>query len=346
MLTASLDPLTDPRWPALLRQSHEATIFHEPAWLTLLNRHFGFPFYAVCVIGDGGDVVAGLPIARVRSRLTDDRLVALPFSDRCSPLYARGADTEEVRRLLADGLAAEHLRAGLDLYVHERVPELSRAWLRPEFVQHRIELDPDPAQVHARFAKSQVRRGIAKARREGVEISMRVDVTGLDAFYRLHLQTRRSQGVPTQPKRFITGLAQLFRQGLGFVLLAEWQGEVVAAAVFLASNGTLVYKYGASHREHLDKRPNNLLFSEAIRIGCESGAHTLDLGRSDPCNVGLRSFKRSWGSEESELWYTSISPRPPRGPRPRSAAFISWMVRNGPSMVGRVLGATRYRHAA
>src|SRR3954454_24215984 len=94
-----LAPVLDPRSAGLLYDSREAIIFHEPAWMALLHREYGFAFQAVCVV-DGADVLAGLPLARVRSRLTGDRLVALPFSDCCAPLFREGSDAPEIRREL------------------------------------------------------------------------------------------------------------------------------------------------------------------------------------------------------------------------------------------------------
>src|SRR3712207_7808324 len=40
-------------------------------------------------------------------------------------------------------------------------------------------------------------------------------------FFRLHVQTRRRQGVPTQPRRFIMAFEDLFTEALGFVALAR-----------------------------------------------------------------------------------------------------------------------------
>jgi CelD/BcsL family acetyltransferase involved in cellulose biosynthesis len=346
MQSLTIDPLRDPRWPSLIEASPQANVFHHPAWLRLLSVRYGYPMSAVCIAAPDGRPLAGLPLARVESRLTGNRLVALPFSDRCRPAYAEATPPGDVQQALGDALVAEHRRSALDIHLHDHVPGLTGAWTLTDSVEHRLALEPDVARVRAGFSKSQVRRGIAKARREGVSISRRTDVGALDEFYALHLLTRRRQGVPTQPRRFIRGLAGLFREGLGFVLLAQWQAKPIAAAVFLTYGGTLTYKYGASARQHLDKRPNNLLFDEAIRLGCESGAHTLDFGKTDRANAGLRSFKSAWGAEEEDLHYSYLSARPPRAGRGRADRILGWTVRRSPPTVGRLVGTLLYRHAA
>lgn len=343
MATAAriVDARRDPRWRAMVEGADGASPFHHPAWLDLLNRTYGYEITGWAV--ESGDaLVAGLPVARVKSWLTGRRLVSLPFSDLCEPLVAPGAPSAALDHLAA--LAREqHARAGLDVELRCRLPRLEDAAAGERFWHHVIHLERDVAAVEARFSKSQVRRGIAKARRCGVTIRRATDVAALDAFYRLHARTRRRQGVPTQPRRFIRGFARLFDEGLGHVLLAECDGDVIAAAVFLRAGTTVLYKYGASAREHLDKRPNNLLFSEAIRMGCEEGAVALDMGRTDLDNPGLRAFKLAWGAEEREIAYTRLSAKPVTagGGVPATARR---MITSSPPLFGRLVGEALYRH--
>jgi hypothetical protein len=58
---------------------------------------------------------------------------------------------------------------------------------------------------------------------------------------------------------------------------------------------------GASDPAALGKRPNNLLFLEAIRWGCRNGMHSLDLGRTDIGHDSPRDSKLSWRAEERTL---------------------------------------------
>jgi lipid II:glycine glycyltransferase (peptidoglycan interpeptide bridge formation enzyme) len=177
-----------------------------------------------------------------------------------------------------------------------------------------------------------------------VIVQRRTDQAGLERFYRLHLQTRRQQGVPTQPRRFILRFAELFQAGLGFVLLASQGGRDAAGAVFLAAGGTLTYKYGASDRRLLSVRPNNLLFMEAIRWGCENGQQVLDFGRTDLENEGLRAFKRGWGAQESPLRYTLFSRRPTVPGPSRTDVVLRPIIKRAPAVVGRLIGEALYRH--
>lgn len=341
-----IDPIGDPAWLDLIGRSEDTEVFHDPRWLDLLRAQYGYEVLACCV-GNGGGLEAGIPFARVESRLTGRRLVSLPFSDVCPPVIAADARPDALHAL-GEALAGQRQRSGLELTVHGPLPDAPGGHVQRRFFRHLLPLARDPSEVERRYSKSQVKRGIKRARRENLQSERRTDRDALDAFYALHMRTRRRLGVPTQPKRFIRRFEPLFAAGLGFVQLVLDHGRPVAAAVFLTHCGTVTYKYGASDASALGKRPNNLLFSEAIRGACEGGFHTLDFGRTDIDNEGLRSFKRSWGAREVELSYTYFADRPPTpgsesGLRDR---VVSATIRRSPATVSRLVGEAFYRHYA
>jgi CelD/BcsL family acetyltransferase involved in cellulose biosynthesis len=336
--------VADPAWAELVGRDPAATIFHHPAWLQLLRDHYGYRLEAWCVPAPDGGLGAGLPVALVRGRITGTRLVAVPFSDACGPLVDPAADADSAA--VAAAVAAQQQRAGLPLEVRWPLAAVPGAAVVEPYAQHRLALEPDVEQVTRRFAKSQVKRGIAKAIREGVTVERHESSDALARFYEMHVSTRRHQGVPTQPKRFILGFGRLFDQGLGFVLLARREGRDIAGAVFLATGGTLTYKYGASRRSALAVRPNNLLFMEAIRWGCEHGMRTLDFGRTDRDQEGLLSFKRSWGAVESPLAYTYLGRAAPGAEPGAAQRAISSVIRHSPPAVGRWVGEALYRELA
>jgi CelD/BcsL family acetyltransferase involved in cellulose biosynthesis len=343
MRTQRLDPLTDPRWQAFVDAAPGASVFHHPAWLGLVGTRYRYGMSALCVVGDGGEIVAGIPLARVSSRLTGRRLVAVPFSDVCPPAFAPGAG-EGAAVALSLALAAERARTGLDVEVRWRMDDVPGAHVAGGFLVHRLALEPDAGAVLARASKSQVRRAVAKARREGVVAEPRTDRAALAEFYALHAQTRRRQAVPVQPRDFILRFEELFARGLGFVMIARHEGKAIAAAVFLTYGGTLTYKYGASDEEFLHLRPNHVVFAEAIRRGCEAGLRELDFGRTDAANEGLARFKRSWGAQEEQLAYTHLAEHAPRAGHGLAERAVAAAIRRGPAATGRVLGTALYRH--
>jgi CelD/BcsL family acetyltransferase involved in cellulose biosynthesis len=334
-----VDPIVDRRWAELVERAPDAGVFHHPLWLALLHDSYRYPMMAVCLQDAGGELVAGLPIATVRSRLTGTRLVSVPFSDTCRPIL--GVPDHEDELLAA--VEAERQRVGLRLEVHADVPRLPGGCASERFYHHVVPLDGGPATVRKRMAQSK-RTGASRARRQGVSATQRVDADALDAFFRLHVLTRHKLGLPTQPHRFFRNLLRLFDRGHGFVLLVEWEGRAIGAGVFLRHGATLTYKYGASDPAHLDKRPNNLMMMEALLMAEASGCGAVDLGRTEDDNDGLRRFKRDLGADERPLTYT-MAPAPAT---PKSVRSVSTrqqaLIRRMPPAFGQLLGAAVYRH--
>jgi CelD/BcsL family acetyltransferase involved in cellulose biosynthesis len=338
MLVLELD---DPRWSAFVHAWPDALPFHHPRWAGLLSSCYGYRPLALTLADGAGRIAAGLPVLEVGSRFGRRRWVSLPFTDACPPLVAH----ESAGRLadaLVDELAARRvavfeLRAGL--------PARARVHPHVAAVGHRLRLADDPAEVARRFSKMH-QRNLRRAERSGVQVARGTSRQDVDGFYRLHLLTRRRLGLPIQPRRFFDLLAQeVLAAGLGFVLTARVGDVPVAAAVFLAWNGVLVYKYGASDTRYWGLRPNHALFWSAIRWGCEHGYRVLDWGRTDLADRGLREFKSGWGATEAPLTYTVAAERPPGLAPSRLRPALKVLIRRSPPWVCRILGELLYRYA-
>jgi CelD/BcsL family acetyltransferase involved in cellulose biosynthesis len=334
-----IDPLADDRWSAFLAASPEASIFHHQEWLSLLRAQYRYPIHARCVVDADDAIVAALPLAHIKSRLTGSRLVAVPFSDLCHPV-SRAGEAAALDLLLSD-LSNHHASEGIDIEVRCSLPGMGHPGAA--FYHHVVPLESDFEAVRAGF-NSSTKRGVKKAQREGIEVTYERGVSGLEAFYRMHLITRRRQGVPTQPKRFFGRFARLFENDLGFVLLARHEGVPVAGAVMLTYNGVLTYKYGASFPSHLSLRPNNAIFTEAIQWGCANGYQHFDLGRTDTDNEGLRAFKCGWGADERTLAYTVLSRRAPKDGHSGVPSSLRAVITRTPPLTGRLIGEALYRH--
>lgn len=334
-----IDPLADSRWQDFVEQCPDGSVFHHASWLRLLQAQYSYPLLARCVVSEADEIVAGLPFAHIKSVLTGNRLVALPFSDICGPLSSP-EHHDQALTLLSAAVRDEHARTHLDTEIRGPLGDLEP--LGSTFYHHSVPLGPDVDAVSGRFS-SMTRRGVARARREGVEVHQGVGVDDLDVFYRLHLRTRARQGIPTQPRQFIRRFASLFDEGLGFVLIAKVDGVPAAAAVYLCFNGVLTYKYGASARASLSRRPNHAIFMHAIRWGCDTGQRVLDLGRTDIDNEGLRAFKLGWGGCEQQVSYVGLS-RKHRSAAPGVPAFLRAALSKAPPITGRIVGEALYRH--
>jgi CelD/BcsL family acetyltransferase involved in cellulose biosynthesis len=333
--------LDDGRWVEFVRSHPDAGPFHDPSWALLLAECYDLDGFVVAATDDAGAINGGIPVLgapRVPGR--PRRLVSLPFTDSLEPLV----DPVEARGFCG---AADALRSDLGFArIELRGPlDGARAALQVA-VRHELDLAPDLDEVERGFTKMR-RRNMRTAERHGLTIGKAQgerDVT--EAFYGLHLQTRRRLGVPSQPKRFFRLLWQrVLEPGGGFALIVRRGPVAVAAGIFLVGRGVTIYKYGASDARYQADRPNDLLMSSAIREACGGGSRTFDFGRSELSATGLRAFKSSWGAAEAPLQYATIG----AGEQTEVSGadgVVGSVLRRAPTWVTRAVGEMLYRYAA
>jgi CelD/BcsL family acetyltransferase involved in cellulose biosynthesis len=325
--------LEDPRWRELVESCPEAGPFHLPAWARLLGDTYGYRAFAIGAEDESGKLHAGVPLLELRG----GRRVSLPFTDACAPLALSAAGLASLAGALARAAGRFEIRAPFPGAAAHAVA-----------VEHLLPLKADPQLVFSGLHKSRMQRPIAKAEREGVAIRTGDSPADLvETFYDLHVQTRRRQGVPVQPRRFFELLwERMIEPGHGFVLVAEAEGAPAAAGVFLSWNGTTVYKFGASDDALLRVRPNHLLLWDAIRRSCERGDRTFDFGRTDFDNAGLRSFKSGFGAGERPLVYAQFGDGTVYAGGGRASRALAPVIRRSPPWVCRGLGEVLYKYAA
>jgi CelD/BcsL family acetyltransferase involved in cellulose biosynthesis len=335
--------LTDPRWADFVARQPSAIPFHHPDWGRLIADCYGFRAFAVATTDAAGELQAGLPVIEVRHLGGQRKWVTLPFTDYCPPLIP--APHEETGLVCALQRASE---AGGIRRVEVRAPLQGTSPAGHAALRHVVALDDDPDRVYARL-HSAVRTHIRQAERRGVTIRQAEHPEDVDSFYRLHLRTRRRQGVPVQPRRFFRMLWEyVISPGLGTLLIAEASGQPVAADIFLSWNGTSIGKFSASDEREWRLRANNLVIWHSIKTACEQGSRRFDFGRSDAGNEGLRAYKLSWGAVEEPLVYRTLRAVPEPAPATSGMAnqLLGSVIRHGPPVLCRAFGEALYRYAA
>ena len=334
--------IDDPRWVEFLSSHPDATPFHDLSWCQVLKACYGYQPLLLAVFGADGHLAAGVPLMDIHSRLTGRRLVGLPFSDYCAPLATDDASLIE----LMDGVQGWRLaHANVPVEIRWPLPLQADIYAVKEVVRHVTPLENDADQTVRHFKKSVVRL-IRQAENADIVIQRSDTWDAVQTYYGLHRETRRRLGAPTQPFRFFRLLwEQVLQQQRGFVLLAYHAGQPIAGALFLHANKMLVYKYGASLAEYWRLRPNNLLFWEAIRWGCENGDTVFDWGRTDLEEEGLRQFKRGWGGKETILRYSMLTSRAPEPSRGQFRShYLPALIQRSPTWVGQAIGEMLYAH--
>jgi CelD/BcsL family acetyltransferase involved in cellulose biosynthesis len=345
MDAAAVLEITDPRWADFVAAHPAATPFHHPDWTRVVAACYGFHAFALTVSDPDGAIQAGLPLVEVRHLRSGPKWVSLPYTDYCPPLVSTGQQEERLVAALHRASYAASVRR-----VEIRAPVAGDSTADPTALRHVLALTRDSAEVYTGFHRSQVQRSIRRAEREGLTVRRATRPDDLvDTFYRLHLRTRRRQGVPVQPRRFFRLLWEhTIATGLGSVLIVEAAAQPIAAAVFLSWNDTVIYKFGASDPGSLSLRPNHLLFWHAIRAACEQGFRWFDFGRTDIGHEGLRNFKLSWGAVEEPLVYATLGETTGSVPSGEgmAARMLGPVIRHGPLLLCRAFGETLYRYVA
>lgn len=339
-----VDPLTDPRWPGFVEQHPAASVFHSRGWLRALQMTYGYEPLAVTTSGATEPLTNALLFCLVRSRLTGDRMVSLPFSDHCEPLVTKfqefidlTASVDEMRNV--QGLKYVEIRSANTLLPFDGAFSRSTT-----YCLHRLDLRPDMDTLYRGFHKDCIQRKIRRAKREKLSYEVGVDESLIDSLFSLMELTRARHRVPTQPIEWFRNLVACLGADIR-IRIASKAGKPVAGILTLSDGKHLVYKYGASDDAWNHLGGMAMLFWEAIKEAKQSGLESLDLGRSDQDNAGLIAFKERWAAERTELttWRShSVADHSQHEHLIMQYAkgVFSWLPRPVQTLAGRLL----YRH--
>jgi lipid II:glycine glycyltransferase (peptidoglycan interpeptide bridge formation enzyme) len=343
-----IDPTTDNRWDSFVAEQKQSTIYHSSAWARVIKNTYGYSPHYYVLEDNTGQFRAAIPFYLIRSRLTGNRLVSLPFSDYCWPLGDEKADIDSI----LDSVKKE-IDAGVASYLEIRgwydnitPPQLNLS-PRNYHVTYMLDLVPDLEVLNRNFHDS-VRRGIRQAEKRGITVYSTISEKGLDDFYHLNLATRKKLGVLPQPYAFFKNLFHhVISKNLGFIILAESEGKTIAGVVFLTHKDTIYYKFNASDKKHLRKRPNHLVTWEAIKYAINNNLKHMDFGRCAPEEEGLKTYKLKWAAREVNLPYyyypkiKGVTTIPEGSFIYRTMQGLSYIA---PKFVFKAAGSTLYRH--
>jgi peptidoglycan pentaglycine glycine transferase (the first glycine) len=172
-----------------------------------------------------------------------------------------------------------------------------------------VDLEGDEEQVLGRM-KQKTRYNIRLASKKGITVHPSQDI---ETFHRLMAVTGERDAFGVHAPEYYRRAFDLFsRCGECVLLLAEYEGEPLAAIMVFARGGRAWYFYGASSNAHRERMPTYLLQWEGMRWAREQGCQLYDLwgvpdadeqtleanfsDRSDGL-WGVYRFKRGFGGQ-------------------------------------------------
>lgn len=251
----------------------------------------------------GEELTNGLVFCQVRSRLTGNRLISIPFSDHCEPLVNNDCQMQD----LVGAILSRCVRPFTSIELRPRSPSqryqevLGGELPAREFWFHELDLQPTVTDLFKRCHRS-VQRYVQRARHNELVCLQGRSRELVDMFYRLQLKARRRQGIPPQPRQwFVTLVDELGDRAR--IHIGIYQDRPVAGIFTVRHRDTLYYKYAASDARFHKVGAMQFVLWNVIQSAKEEGYRRVDFGRSDIDAVGLVTFKDHWGTTRSRLKY-------------------------------------------
>ena len=289
--------LGDPRLAAVV-EDRTVPFFCSPAWNEVLEEGLGAraAYYAVAEGGVYRAALAGVhlkfgPVRMFYANLPYGGLIGDPaaFPDLARELQVQlqHEGVHEVRIV----------RTAFDAFDPPAGYECTEA------VHHLLDLGSLDF-ASGRPYPSNAMRNVRKAEDAGVLVRPAEGADQADRLYDLYVDTMRHKGAPTMwTRQFLRVLYErLVKAGRAEMMLAWYGGKIVAGIVVIRSGEVAYYFFGASDADALPHRPNDLLFSEAIRRCASGGVRTFDFMTSRLTDTGLIRFKEKWGGRPQPFY--------------------------------------------
>jgi hypothetical protein len=298
----NLDPLQDSRWDALVASHPRSAAFHHKGWLGALAQTYRYRPIAFTSTSPGERLTNAIVFCEVKSWITGDRLVSLPFADHADPLLNESVDFFELKEWMQSQYR-EHSWKYIE--IRPTICEMESCCsliAGRSFWLHTLNLTPSLEQIYCGFHKNCIQRRIQRAERENLSYEKGCSKALLDDFYGLQMRTRRRHHLLPQPLVWFYNLAAYMSPNVD-IRLARKDGVPIAAILTLRHRGTVVFKYGCSDERfhHLGGMP--FVFWKLIEESKSAGAEQIDLGRTDKDNKGLLDFKDRLGATRKPLTY-------------------------------------------
>lgn len=267
-------------WDAFVQGHPQAHFLQTHAWGQLKGR-FGWQPYRVALAGAEGALQSGATLlVRQVAGITLAYIPKGPLVDWHDPVQVTSLLTVLRQEARSHGAAFLKIEPDLaDTPANQNL--LTRYGFRPSphTIQPRstlvLDLSGTEEEILARM-KSKWRYNIRLAQRKGVTVRA-LQAPDLPIFHELMQTTAQRNDFAVHSSAYYAAAFELFDREQAAFLLAEFEGEPLAAVVVMAVGAQAWYPWGASGNRHRNLMPNHALHWAAICWARQRGARRYDL---------------------------------------------------------------------
>ena len=289
-------------WDAYVNEHQDGTVFHLSKWKKVIEKSFGHKsHYLIATSGDRSPVndknaIEGiLPLFHLKSRMFGNYFVSIPFAEIGGAI----ADDDDVRKRLSAEACRIAEEAGCDyLELRNRRP-VDNFKTKDLYFNFRREIFSD-LDDNLMAIPRKARRMIRQGDKHG--LTFEFGCHQIDTFYSIMCSSYRNLGTPIFSKRFFTNFLKAFDDHCQILMIRSKEGQPVAGVMSFFFKDQVLPYYAGSEFEFRRLAPNDFMYWQLMKYGCEKGYKLFDFGRSK-VDTGSYHFKRHWGFKAEPLAY-------------------------------------------
>jgi len=282
-------------WDTFVRRQDDATFFHLIGWKTVIEKTYKHkPYYLIA--RENGEIKGILPLFLMKSPVFGKKLISVPFLDYAGEC----ASSEPAKNLLIEEAKKITREQGTDYLELRRFRgNCGGLIIKDIYCTLILELKPDSELLWTNF-NDKLRNAIRKAARSNLTVAIGREY--INKFYDIFSNNMRYLGTPVHSLNFFKSVLYQFPSQAN-ILIVNHEGKTIGAMLLLQFKDTIYAPWVSSDRQYFHLNPNNLLYWEAIKYGCEKGFGFFDFGRSK-WDSGTFKFKKPWGAVPQQLYYS------------------------------------------
>ena len=339
-------------WNAMVAEHPLGSAYHHTAFSKVISATFGHTEpYFIALANDRDHLCGGMLVLRVKSWLTGNRLVSVPWACYADPMVRSAGEFKLLFEALVD-LRRQTNASYIEIKIRDTSSLLADTNLMSSVSgtkSHALDLTDGVDVLWNRLDGTSVKQHIRKAERSGVRTDVGGSEQDMVLFYRLFVSHRRRLGLPPQkPEYFQNIWRYMAPHGLVRFWMARLQEEIVGGLLCFAFRDKILLGYIGVDESLHRCGVGQYLFWTAIRAAAEEGMKTADLGKTPSGSAGLLRYKRGWGGVETDaptLYYPHImgvSSHEDSGRLSYRAMRLFWRV--APPLLSKVASGFFYRH--